>query len=371
MLNARRVEPQSVRQSILLSIEDVTDRRRDIEMLRQQTALLELAHDAVVVRNFQGSIEFWNKGAEELYGWRKDEALGKHVYELLHTEFPRSLREIEAELIKTGRWEGELVHGTKDGERKIVNSRWALLKESETSGTVLEINSDITLRKQSEEELRQLSGYLMRVQDEERRRLARELHDSTGQKLVALKMNLETVAKEKELPKPAKSTLSESSKIIDEATQEIRTLAQLLHPPLLDEAGLVSAIRWLVDGFSTRSGIPVDLSLPDELKRLPQNYELALFRVIQESLINIHRHSGAKRVKIEITQDKDALTMQVKDNGKGLPTEGGDGRKPTMGVGILGMKERLAQLGGRLDVISDNHKGTIIKAVVPVAKAQS
>jgi two-component system, chemotaxis family, CheB/CheR fusion protein len=371
MLNAGRVQPQKSRQSILLSIEDVTERRKDIAVLHQQTALLELAHDAIIVRNFKGSIEFWNKGAEELYGWHKEEATRKHIYELLHTEFPKSPSEIDAELLKTGRWEGELIHTTKSGERKTVNSRWALRKEAEASGIVLEINNDITHRKQSEEELRQLSGYLMRVQDEERRRLARELHDSTGQKLVALKMNLETVGKHKEVPTAAKTTISESSKLLDEATQEIRTLAQLLHPPLLDEAGLFSAIRWLVDGFSSRSGIDVELVLPDDLGRLPQNFELALFRVIQESLINIHRHSGAKKVKIEVTQGKDVLTMQVIDNGKGLPIQGSEGQKPALGVGILGMKERLAQLGGKLDVIADNHKGTIIKAVVPMAKSKS
>jgi PAS domain S-box-containing protein len=371
LLNARRIEPHTTRQSILLSIEDVTERRKDMAVLHQQTALLELAHDAIIVRDSLGAIEFWNKGAEELYGWKKEQAIGKQIYEFLRTEFPKSLREIEADLIRTGRWEGELIHSTSSGERKIVNSRWALLKQSETSGIILEINNDITQRKQSEEELRQLSGHLMRVQDEERRRLARELHDSTGQKLVALKMNLETVEKQKEVPANAKSTLNESSKLLDEATQEIRTLAQLLHPPLLDEAGLTSAIRWLVDGFSARSGINVELVLSAELKRLPQNYELALFRVVQEGLINVHRHSGARKVRIEVTESKGVLNMQISDNGKGLPTPGGDGQKPTLGVGILGMKERLAQLGGKLDVISDNHKGTIIKVVVPVAKTKS
>ncbi len=371
LLNARRIEFQTKRQLILLSIEDATERRSNMAVLHQQTALLELAHDAIIVRNFRGTIEFWNKGAQELYGWSKEQALGKHIYELLRTEFPKSLQEIEAELVRTERWEGELIHSTKSGERKIVNSRWALLKESENSGSVLEINYDITHRKRYEEELRQLSGYLMRVQDEERRRLARELHDSTGQKLVALKMNLETVGKQREVPARAKSTLAESSKLLDEATQEIRTLSQLLHPPLLDEAGLTSAIRWLADGFSARSGIEVDLILPNELSRLPQNYELALFRVLQESLINVHRHSGAKKVRIDVTESHDVLSMKISDNGKGLPSQSGDGQKPTLGVGILGMKERLAQLGGKLEVISDNHKGTMIKVAVPLAKTKS
>src|SRR5205823_7184551 len=123
----------------------------------------------------------------------------------------------------------------------------------------------------------------------------------------------------------AKDVLAESSTLLDEATQEIRTLAQLLHPPLLDEAGLSSAIQWLVDGFSSRSGIAVDLVLPAQLQRLPQYFELALFRVVQESLINIHRHSGAKKAKIELTQNNETLTLQVSDNGKGLPGADGDG----------------------------------------------
>jgi two-component system CheB/CheR fusion protein len=371
MLNARRIATQKGRQLILLSIEDITELSSDDKVLRRQKALLELAHDAVIVRNSSGIIDTWNQGAEELYGWTKEEAVGKQIYELLQTEFPKPVQEIEAVLVTSGRWDGELVHTTKSGERKIVSSRWALLRESDTSGVVLEINNDITLRKQSEEELRQLSGYLMRVQDEERRRLARELHDSTGQKLVAMKMNLETVAKQGGIPSTAKKMLAESSTLLDEATQEIRTLAQLLHPPLLDEAGLSSAIQWLVDGFSSRSGIAVDLVLPPQLQRLPQYFELALFRVVQESLINIHRHSGAKKAKIELTQNKETLTLQVSDNGKGLPAGDGDGKKPTLGVGIRGMRERLAQLGGKLEVRSNNNKGASIKAVIPLQKANS
>jgi len=207
----------------------------------------------------------------------------------------------------------------------------------------------------------------MRVQDEERRRIARELHDSTGQKLVAAKLNLEAIAKDgKRKAAPAKESLNQTIKLVDEVTRDIRTVAQLLHPPLLDEAGLISATRWLVDGFSDRSKIQVDLALPPDIGRLPENVEIALFRVIQESLNNVHRHSGAKKATIELKRNAEHVTLQISDNGKGLPVGllSETGQTRAFGVGILGMKERLAQLGGWLEVTS-NKKGTTIKAVVP------
>jgi PAS domain S-box-containing protein len=347
-----------------LSIDDVTAQRERLESLKRQAALLDLAHDTVIVRDMQGIISFWNRGAEEMYGWKKEEAIGKTTYELLRTEFPKPFKEIEAELVRSGRWEGELVHIRRDGERRVVSSRWALLKENQGAPVSFEINTDITDKKRSEESLRQLSGYLMRVQDEERRRIARELHDSTGQKLVALKMDLEALAKSKT---GNQSALSEAVKLVDEATGELRSLAQLLHPPLLDEAGLVSAAQWMVEGFSSRSGIKVDFEVSPQWPRLPQNVEIALFRIIQESLNNIRKHSQAKKAKIELIGDVDKVTLQVSDDGTGMPeevlTSTAEERAP-LGVGILGMKERLSQLGGTLEV-SSGKKGTTIKAVVP------
>src|SRR5437879_10213711 len=148
-----------------------------------------------------------------MYDWTKSEALGKSVPELLQSQYPMPFDKIREQLFRTGRWEGELVHVRRDGEKRIVNSRWALQKEDEGDPVVLEINSDITERKQSEENLRQLSGYLMRVQDEERRRIARELHDSTGQKLVAAKLKLEAIAKDgKRKAEPANEQHDQASK---------------------------------------------------------------------------------------------------------------------------------------------------------------
>jgi len=371
VLNARRIEPQPGQQLIYLSIEDVTEQRAQLEKLKRQATLLDLARDTVIVRDFDGAIQFWNRGAQETYGWKRDEAIGKTAHELLRTEFPRPFKEIQTELVQTGYWEGELTHTRRDGERRVVSSRWALLKEGQSAPVIIEINTDITDKKRSEESLRQLSGYLMRVQDEERRRIARELHDSTGQKLVALKMDLEALAKQSKSEN--QKELSGALKLADEATSELRSLAQLLHPPLLDEAGLVSATQWMVEGFSSRSGIKVDLEISPKWPRLPQTVEMALFRIIQESLNNIRKHADAKNARIELKGDTDKVTLQISDDGKGMPEEvlaGAGNEKAPLGVGILGMKERLSQLGGTLQ-ISSSKRGTTITVEVPNHKGRA
>jgi PAS domain S-box-containing protein len=368
VLNARRL---STKQSLIfLSIEDVTERHRAKEALERQAALLDLAHDTIIVRRLDGAILSWNRGAHEMYGWDKQHVIGKTTHSLLRTEFPKPLREIEEDLNRTGRWEGELVHTAKDGQRRFVNSRWALLKQENADPVVMEINTDISDRKQSEETLRRLSAYLMTLQDEERRRIARELHDSTGQKLAAAKLQLDTLVKSGRL-KAHEKTIAETAQWIDDCFQEVRTLSQLLHPPLLDEAGLLSATRWLVDGFSDRAKIRIDLQISGEIGRLPQQVELALFRVIQESLSNIRRHSGAKQGQIKLRRADGAVFLEVRDNGKGMPpnvvSKSGRG-KQVVGVGILGMRERLSQLGGTLEIDSDK-SGTTVKVHVPLAAA--
>jgi signal transduction histidine kinase len=220
---------------------------------------------------------------------------------------------------------------------------------------------DVTEKKQFEASLRELSATLIRVQDEERRRIARELHDSAGQKLAFAKMGLDTLTRHSDL-KNHVTSLTECLNSVDEAIKEIRTLAQLLHPPLLDEAGLAAATRWLADGFSQRSGVAVDVKLPTELRRLPQNVEIALFRVIQEALSNIHRHAEASKVEITISGNSKSVTLKIGDNGRGM----GDPSQvpPAFGVGIQGMRERLAQLGGNLEITSGK-KGTTVTATVP------
>jgi len=370
LLNARRLEPRQGEFLIFLSIEDVTEKRTQAQSISRQAALLDLAHDAVMVRDFEGQIQYWNHGAEELYGWKTDEALGKTTHSLLKTQFPQPFPEVLKEVRRNRHWEGELIHAGRDGRRIVVSSRWVYLEQGDAAPVILEINTDITAKKEAEEHLRELTGRLMQIQDEERRRIARDLHDSTGQKLAVAKLNLDTMAKAPET-KAHSSKMKESIQLIDDAFRELRTISQLLHPPLLDETGLASAARWLVDGFSERAKIQVEFKISGGLARLPQAAELALFRVIQESLSNILRHSGAKKAHILLSQTPQAVTLEIRDDGKGLPKNLLSGSSLSMnrvGVGILGMNERLTQLGGSLDISAET-SGTTVRAVIPIQHA--
>ena len=175
-------------------------------------------------------------------------------------------------------------------------------------------------RHRAQESLRQLSAQLLRAQDDERRRIAQELHDSTAQNLAALAMNLAGIKLEAHsLNRMSRDILAESVQLADRCMQEIRDFSYLLHPPTLDEYGLASALRWYVDGYARRSGIQVDLDLPEGLRRLPRDAETALFRVVQECLTNVQRHSGSPTVKIRIVQEPEAFRLEVKDKGCGLP----------------------------------------------------
>lgn len=214
--------------------------------------------------------------------------------------------------------------------------------------------------------LRHLSAKLMRVQDEENRRLARNLHDSLGQHLVNVKMNLELLAgsataeQQKRLAAALEST--------ERSIVETRTLSFLLHPPLLDEVGFASAARWYTDEFAKRSGIDVNLNLPEGMDRLPELAEIALFRILQESLTNVHRHSGSPSVEIGLAVTDTEALLSVRDFGRGIPGElmpncDLDGCR--VGVGLSGMRERVSDLGGNFAVHS-NSRGTAIIVSLPL-----
>ena len=224
----------------------------------------------------------------------------------------------------------------------------------------------------TETSLRQLSARLLQLQDEERRRIARDLHDTTGQKLVVLSMTLDRLARHADLRKgEAQETLKEGREIAEKIAEEIRTLSYLLHPPLLDECGLQSAVRWYAEGFEKRSGIKLDVAIASDLVRLPIDAETALFRVVQESLTNVHRYSGSTRAEIQISEDSGEVQLQVIDYGKGskagVVRAARDGAAG-LGVGIPGMRERLHQLGGTLHVDFGTN-GTTVVATLPIRKA--
>jgi signal transduction histidine kinase len=243
---------------------------------------------------------------------------------------------------------------------------WILSKHSKQSALSLaQLELLVTQRTAA---LQILSQRLLKVQDEERRRVARDLHDSTGQTLTALKMSLVVLEKKLEQNQSTSGVLSEIAALADQALQEIRTTSYLLHPPLLDEAGFTSAAEWYVDGFTKRSGIKVRLDLVSERERLPIAIETALFRVLQESLTNVHRHSGAVEVSICFLQQAETVTLEIRDRGRGIPVERLNRLRQTSsetGVGLAGMRERLNELNGKLEIESDAH-GTSLRAIVPM-----
>jgi PAS domain S-box-containing protein len=217
------------------------------------------------------------------------------------------------------------------------------------------------------ESLRDLSARLLRMRDDEQRRLARELHDSVGQLLAAIGMNMAVVSAEADRLSPAASrSLEDNAALVQEVSREIRTMSHLLHPPLLDEAGLASALRWYTEEFAKRSRIKVDVEIPAQLERLPHDSEIAMFRVVQECLTNIHRHSESTTAGVRIVAEKERMVLQVQDRGKGIPDEKlrSLGHARSVGVGFGGMRERLRQLGGKLEITS-NANGTVVTAVLP------
>ena len=229
---------------------------------------------------------------------------------------------------------------------------------------------EVTARRNAEEALRKLSGRLLGIQDQERRRIARELHDGLGQYLAGMKIAIDMLSSRSGERDPL---LTECADILGRAITETRTLSHLLHPPLLDEAGFASAASWFVAGFSQRSGIPVSLDMPPDLPRLPEAIEIALFRVLQESLTNVHRHSRASSAEISVEADAEQITIEVRDHGRGMPREileqiEGEGSR--LGVGLAGMRERIHELGGTLEVTSGS-QGTILRATVPLVSDQA
>jgi signal transduction histidine kinase len=221
----------------------------------------------------------------------------------------------------------------------------------------------------SEEELREFSRRLYQSQDDERRRIARELHDSTGQKIAALGIKLSNV--EGAIPRVApndNAIISECASLTKSIADEIRTLSYLLHPPLLDECGLNTAIHWYVDGINQRDGLRVDVEIPQNLRRLSEDAELAIFRIVQASLTNVHLHSKAREATVKIEQTLDGVMVEVRDDGQGIP----DGvlnhssQTKSVGVGIMGMRERAEELGGRLEIETSSN-GTKMKATIPAS----
>ncbi|MFY9742458.1 MAG: PAS domain S-box protein [Candidatus Sulfotelmatobacter sp.] len=402
-------------------VEDISQRKQfeatlkdSDELAGQATALLaaivDSSDDAIISKNLNGVITSWNKGAERIFGYTAAEATGQHITLII----PEDRREEEVGILRKLR-NGqridhfETVRKCKDGTLLDISVTISPVKNE--SGRIIgasKVARDIGHRKRaeadlrrSEEQLRQLSETLdaevrartreleernaeislqaeqlrelnwrvARAQEEERRHVARELHDSAGQTLTVLGINAAQLVDEAEGSAPDLAKRGrELQALIQQLHREVRTASYLLHPPLLDEAGLASALNWYVQGLTERSGLSITLDIPNNFGRLSGDMELVIFRLVQECLTNIHRHSGSKTAAIRVLNDGENVRVQVTDEGIGIPPEllakvqtGGSG------VGIRGMQERLRQFRGAMEIVS-NGSGTSVIARIPVEK---
>jgi PAS domain S-box-containing protein len=362
--------------------------------------LVEAVQDyAIFILNPDGCVSTWNIGAQRIKGYKADEIIGKHFSCFYPDEDVRN-RKPQRELVaatKDGRFEDEGWRLRKDGSRFWANVIITAIKDD--SSRLLgfaKITRDFTERMQtqkalenevaerrdaerrfqsSEKSLRQLSLHLLRTQDEERRRIGRDLHDSLGQYLAVLKMKLDSLTflvGEKGKQDETALELGQCLRLMEDSIREVRTVSYLLYPPMLEEVGLISAIPWYLDGFSTRSRVKTTFEVQAEFGRLPRESELALFRVLQESLTNVHRHSGSATAHVRLLVKDGMAMLEIEDSGKGicpdLLAELSQEWMGGLGIGVRGMNERMRQLGGRLELIS-NESGTTVTAKVPVGES--
>jgi PAS domain S-box-containing protein len=356
---------------------DITERKGAEEALRESEerfrSLVENATVGIYRTTPDGHILMANPALVRMLGFDSFEELAARNLERegFESSYPRSV--FRERIEREGQVIGlESAWISRDGSVNFVRESGRAVRADD--GRVLYydgIVEDITTRRHAEEGMRRLSGRLLRLQDEERRRIARELHETAAQDLAALVINLNMVKDSAPRLSPrASACLAESLELAEQCSREIRTLSYLLHPPLVDEAGLAPALRWYTAGFAQRSGIEVHVEVSPEFGRLPSEFELTLYRIVQEALTNIHLHSGSKTARIFLQRWPNGIVLTVADEGHGFPSAalGTAGPESTdIGVGIPGMRERLRQLGGRLHIQSGS-RGTTLRAILPLGE---
>jgi PAS domain S-box-containing protein len=364
-------------------------------------AIVDSSDDAIVSKTLDGVISSWNAAAERLFGYTAAEAIGQHISFII----PLNRRDEETFIIERIKKGERIEHFDTIRVRKDqtpLDISLTISPVRDASGKIIgasKIARDISQRKRTERELReseeryrtladaldtqvqfrtqelerrnselhQLSGRLMEFQDVERRHIARELHDSAGQTLAALGMLLARIREDakKDAAQLAKN-VQDAEELVQHLTKEIRTTSYLLHPPMLDEVGISSAVDWYVQGLTERSSLQIDLKVSENFGRLPSEMELLIFRLVQESLTNIHRHSGSKTAQIRIERRENAVHVKIEDEGKGMsPERLAEIQSKGTGVGIRGMRERVRHFLGDL-VIESNGSGTKVHAILPL-----
>jgi len=347
---------------------DIEDRKRAES---QSRTLLDAIPQQIWSGPADGTLDYCNERWRSYMGLRLEELQGDGWQSMLCPDDRKRVLKAWRESVTTGTpYEQEERHRGVDGTYRWFLARGVPLRDAE--GRIVRwygTNTDIEDRKQAEEELQRLSGQLLRLQDQERRRIARDLHDSTGQDLVALATTLSQL--HASIPSPSRKLrklASQCQALADQCIREVRTLSYLLHPPMLDEAGLEDAIRDYASGFTERTGIEVEVEISPRLGRMIPDAEVALFRVVQESLTNIQRHSGSPQARIRIDRDPAKITLEIGDKGSGI--SGNLRRRKAespfgLGVGIPSMHERVKLIGGHLDIESSS-SGTTVCVTIPI-----
>jgi PAS domain S-box-containing protein len=363
-------------------------------------AIVDSTDDAVISKSLDGVITSWNKAAEHMFGYTAQEAVGRHITLII----PEDRLDEETGIL------GRLKRGEpidhfhtirKHKEGRLLDISLTISPVKNMAGSVIgasKIARDITEQKRADQALRdsedrfrnseddlrrladdlerqvrirsdelvRLSNRLLQTQDEERRRIARDLHDSAGQIITSLGMSLASMTRHVGANAILGKALDDSQNLVQELNKEIRTTSYLLHPPLLDENGLPEAIRWYTEGLAERSDITIALEIPEDFGRIPGEIELALFRIVQECFTNIHRHSNSKTATLRISCSKGAVDLVIQDNGKGIPPERLSGvHSQRSGVGLAGMRERVRHFKGEMDIRS-GETGTTISITLPI-----
>ena len=363
---------------------------RDLAQRNQELdAIVQTAPDIIFSRQSDGSRDYLSGRFYEYTGAAPESAIGFGWLEYVHADDRERSLALWMRSVQSGNaYEAEYRLRSVDGQYRWFRARAVPLRNPEGVivkwyGTCSDIHDskllEESIRQSAVElermvdlrtvELRRLSTRLMTLQDEERRRIAREIHDGLGQELAAAKMIMDGILSKDSSPKMRQAAL-DASQLIDRTITQVRTISHLLHPPLLDEVGLVSALRWYLEGMSERSGITLKLEVsPPDLSRINPDLETAIFRIIQEALTNMFRHSGAHNGCISVAQTEGQIMVTVSDDGKGIEEQVVQLRPDSVGVGIGGMRQRVTELGGRIRLANAN-PGTIVEVVIPSQQQQ-
>jgi len=403
---------------IQCNIRDITARKKTEQELAEKARLLDLSHDAIIVRDITGRIRYWNRGAEELYGWSRQEALGKASLALLQTKFFIPFKQMLKELYRTDRWVGELSHVKRNGQRITLLARKTLDRDRQGRPlSVLETLTDITARKLAaeaqsriavlaasnqelsleiaqrkavevalkkserhytqlleksdlmQEQLRQLSRQILSTQEEERREISRELHDVIAQTLTGINVRLASLAKEALVnTNGLDRNIARTQKLVEHSVDIVHRFARELRPAVLDDLGLIPALHTFVKDFSQRTHLHVELKAFAGVEQLDIARRTVLFRVAQEALTNVDRHAKATRVELNILEIPQGINMNIRDNGKSFQVDSMLKANAGKRLGLLGMRERVEMVGGTFRVESTPGHGTTVQVTMPSAK---